>query len=188
MGPRLLLTGRQGFSKLPVKSRPNEIAWWFKHGRRRLSTPKDLPHIESVQEFENEWVQWWSEIQPEWRDTKDWPFAQEDAVGRCWGHLPKGGKYGLFLIVISLGWWIDVRDPLEASKVDAAVADVSWVLKNLVTVLIGSVADSDSDTDDPAADDPAIDDPATDDPTTDSDSSTDSSSQPPTPTPRRKRS
>ena len=41
-----------------------------------------------------------------------WPFAQEEDAGD-WGDLPNGGKDGLFLVVLSLGWWIDVRDPSD---------------------------------------------------------------------------
>jgi hypothetical protein len=59
------------------------------------------------------------------RDIEDWLFAQDSAGHRDWGNLPNGRKDSLFLIVVSLGWWIHARDPSEDSKVDNAIADVT---------------------------------------------------------------
>lgn len=130
-----------------MASRPEEFIWWFRYAR-----PNVTPEIESVGDFEDNWVQWWSSIQPEWRrGTGDLPFVQEDATGQQdWGKLPTGGKDGLFLVVISLGWWIHVRG--LSSKVNDAIADVTWVIDNLNTFLstgatFNSDPDSDSDSD-----------------------------------------
>ena len=41
----------------------------------------------------------------------------------------------MFLVVVSLGWWINVRDPCSESKVGDAIADVTWVVDNLVSIL-----------------------------------------------------
>ena len=101
---------------------------------RRLRSPKNIPPIESVQLFEDEWVGWWSVIQPPWRDTEAWPFVQEGDAGKDWGDLAKGGKDGLFLVVVSLGWWIHTRDPSKDSKVNDAIIDVTWVINNLVSL------------------------------------------------------
>ena len=106
--------------------------------------PKDLPLIESVERFEEYWVEWWRTIQPWWQDTESWPFAQED--GGDWGDLLNGGKDGLFLVVLSLGWWIDIQDPSEESKVDDAVEDVTWVIDNLVAFLWADAVNPDSST------------------------------------------
>ena len=89
-------------------------------------------------------MQWWSAIQPHWRDTGEWPWVKEDAAGRDWGHLVDGGKDGLFLVVVSLGWWIHARDLSEESKVDDAVMDVVWVLDNIISLLAADAATSDS--------------------------------------------
>lgn len=93
-----------------TKPRPQEIAWWFKN-HSRLGTPKDLPVIQSIQKFEDEWIDWWGINQPMWREANRWPFLMDDSYTedwRSWGDLVEGGKYGLFLVVLSLGWWIDV--------------------------------------------------------------------------------
>lgn len=100
-----------------------------------------MPVIYSIQDFEDKWIQWWSAIQPQWRDTGNWPFAREDAAGQDWGHLLKGGKDGLFLVVISLGWWIHACD-LSKSKAYDAIMDVAWVMKSLVTRLSADVTTS----------------------------------------------
>jgi hypothetical protein len=79
-------------------------------------------------------VQWWSAAQPEWRDTSSWPFLRDQAA-EDWGGLALGGKDSLFVVVITLGWWVHARDPAADSKVDDAISDVSWVMKNLVSSL-----------------------------------------------------
>jgi len=129
----LLLTALQGSSKLPTNPRPTELARWFKCGRR--FGKKDVPTIESVQDFEDKWVAWWSASQPKWRDTSDWPFVREDADGRDWASLGDGGKDGLFLTLVSLGWWVLAREPSQDSKVDEAIRDVAWVISQVVSYL-----------------------------------------------------
>jgi len=89
-------------------------------------------------------VQWWSKIQPQWRDTGSWPFPQEDATGEDWGHLLEGGKDGLFIVVVSLAWWIHARILLERSKVADAILDVAWVITNLVSRLSADATTSNS--------------------------------------------
>jgi len=64
---------------------------------------------------------------------------------RDWDDLPNGGKDGLFLIVVSLGWWIHVLGPSEDSKIDEAIEDVTWVIGKLVSLLAADAANPDSD-------------------------------------------
>lgn len=124
---------------MPSKPRPEEIARWFKYGRR-LYGKKNMPHILSIQDYEDKWIEWWSAAQPEWRNTNVWPFIQEDnVVERDWGSLTEGGKDGLFLVLISLGWWLhtqkDTRESSTGSKVDEAIADVTWVIEKIISSL-----------------------------------------------------
>ena len=58
-----------------------------------------------------------------------------DAGGGDWGCLPDGGKDGLFLIVVSLGWWIGGQHPSMESKVWDAIEDVTWVIGRLISCL-----------------------------------------------------
>ena len=110
------------------------MQWWFRVGRR-LFGKKNIPRIESVQVFEEQWVKWWSAAQPQWRETQTWPFERVNAAGLDWGQLLNGGKDGLFLVVVSLGWWVHAHDPSEDSELSEAIADVTWVLKSLVSYL-----------------------------------------------------
>ena len=134
---------------MPTQPRPDELGRWFKWGR--LYDRKHLPEIEDLEVFEEQWTAWWSAAQPRWRETESWPFEQVDATGRDWGKLPDGGKDGLFLVVVSLGWWIHALDPSEESVLDNAIADVTWVLENLIRFLsVDIIADSDSPSDTPS--------------------------------------
>lgn len=73
---------------------------------------------------------------------------REDVVRQQdWGDLPNGGKDGLFLVVVSLGWWIHARGATKGSKVDDAIADVTWVIDNLVSLLSANATTPDSDSD-----------------------------------------
>ena len=97
-----------------------------------------MPKITSIDQFEDQWVQWWSAAQPEWRDTGHWPFAHGEVAGD-WGKLSSGGKDGLFLVMMALGWWAHARDPAVGSQLDSAISDVSWVMLKLITSLCAHV-------------------------------------------------
>lgn len=139
-----LITQQRIKCKLPVRPRPREVSHWFKQGRP-LEFPNQLPTFKSLESFEKEWVAWWSAAQPEWRNTEDWPLHREDVDDPDWDELPNGGKDGLFLIVVTLGWWILVRDPSKNSKLDDAIADVAWVVDKLITLLSAEASVSDSE-------------------------------------------
>ena len=118
---------------MPSKPRPNQLSQWFKYTRRRFGK-EDMPEIRSNKTFEAEWVKWWSAAQPSWRDTGSWPFKRVGAAGD-WGKIPNGGKDGLYLVMVSLGWWINAHDPSKESMLDDAIADVTFVVDSLVSFL-----------------------------------------------------
>ena len=109
----VLLTIPQASDKLPTQHHPQEVGWWF-HIGRRLYGRKNIPVISSIDEFEAQWIQWWSGAQPKGRDVGRWPFSQGETTGD-WGKLLSGGKDGLFLIVMSLGWWAHAVRKLDLS-------------------------------------------------------------------------
>ena len=133
----------QGPGKLPKDPRPAEVGQWFRIGRRGFLR-KAIPEIESVKTYEDEWVTWWTAAQPEWRETEHWPFPQCELAEEDWGDLFSSGKDGLFIVVMSLSWWIHARDPAVDSKVDDAISDVFWVLESLIASLSIAVAARDS--------------------------------------------
>ena len=63
------------------------------------------------------------------------PHERADAPRHDWSNFLDGGKDGLFLVVVSLGWWLHAQDPEVDSKIDVTIADVTWVLNNLVSFL-----------------------------------------------------
>ena len=70
-----------------------------------------MPEIECIEEFEDVWVEWWATAQLEWRDTTSWPFSTGGVIAGDWGTtLSSGGKNGLFLVVMTLGWWAHAQD------------------------------------------------------------------------------
>ena len=109
-----------------------------------------MPNIKSIEEFEGLWVQWWTAAQPKWRDTGSWPFSQDEVAGDWGTKLSSGGKDGLFLIVMSLGWWARASDPAVECKLRAAINDISWVMKQLNTSISARAIARPSSPDPPA--------------------------------------
>ena len=91
--------------------------------------------IESVQMYEDEWVQWWTKAQPDWRSIETWPFPKDDPGTEDWGSLFSSGKDGLYIVVMSLSWWAHALDPAVDFKIYDAVSDVSWVMEQLIISL-----------------------------------------------------
>lgn len=110
-----------------------------------MESPNQLPILKSLESFEKEWVAWWSAAQSDWHNTGDWPLLWEDVNEPDWDELPNGGKDGLFLIVVTLGWWILARDPSKHLKLDDAIADVAWVIDKLIPLLSAKDSVSDSE-------------------------------------------
>ena len=98
-------------------------------------------------------MKWWTAIL-EQVDLA--PFAREEDIEREWYDLPNGGKDGLYLVVLSLGWWINARDRTKSSKVDEVIEDVAWVIDALIEFLSAeattnfSTSDQDSGCSSPA--------------------------------------
>ena len=70
---------------------------------------------------------------------------QDGADTEDWGKLSVGGKDGLFLVVMTLVWWIRARDPAAADcRLDDTIHDVSWVMRHLITSLSVDVTTRDS--------------------------------------------
>ena len=91
--------------------------------------------IESVQTYEDEWVQWWTKAQPDWRSVETWPFPKDDPGTEDWGSLFSSGKDGLYIVATPLSWWAHALDPAVDSKIYDTVSDVSWVMEQLIISL-----------------------------------------------------
>lgn len=124
----------QDRGKLSTSSRPDQVGWWFRIGRRAFDK---VPLIPSLNEYQRLWIAWWTALQPEWRVAGSWPFPQSSSADDPWEDLLIGGKDGLFVVVMTLAWWsIKFADADgDPSHLEAAISDVSWVLSNLISVL-----------------------------------------------------
>lgn len=94
-----------------------------------------MPKIKSPIAYGKTWLKWWTVIQPDWRDVGSWPFPQDAEEIEGWGKLLYGGKDGIFVVVMSLGWWTHAEKPSGDSILDDAIDDVSWVLRYLTSSL-----------------------------------------------------
>lgn len=103
-----------------------------------------MPEILSLDRYQEMWIRWWTSLQPSWRCAGDirkcsWPLPREppSVHGPLWDKLLAGGKDGLFIVVMSLSWWVikHGRDSGKDSQLEEALVDVSWVLANMVSVL-----------------------------------------------------
>ncbi|KAF9778489.1 hypothetical protein BJ322DRAFT_1014551 [Thelephora terrestris] len=124
------LSPSKSTSRLPHKQRPIEVDAWLK------DATGVHPVISDVVAYAERWRLWWVECQPLKRATATWPLPHEPLSATEWGKLLNGGKYGLFLFVISLSWW--ARSPglvLSSTELAAAISDVGWVLRQLADVL-----------------------------------------------------
>ena len=129
--------------KLPSKPRPAEIGQWFCLGWWEF-TRKAIPTIESVQTYKDEWVKWWTKAQLEWRNVERWPFSQDNTGTGDWGDLFSSGKDGLYIVIMSLSWWVHTLDLGADSKVYEAISDVSWVMEHIITSLSADTIVGDS--------------------------------------------
>lgn len=93
--------------------------------------------ILSLSEYQAFWISWWKGLQPPWRSTEEWPLLRDSQVVDGWDKILVGGKDGLFVVMMTLSWWISesARGVGGGSELKEAITDVSWVVSNLVSVL-----------------------------------------------------
>ena len=85
------------------------------------------------------WRSWWEILQPHWRSVDVWPFSRDVSDSTAdWACLLQGGSNGLYLVVVSLGWWVVAASkvieekPTEWTQTSEAMVDVDWVLGQLL--------------------------------------------------------
>lgn len=74
-------------------NRPAIIGMWIKAGRSYEKQP-DLAN--AVKTYTMNWSAWWKAINP----------PDDDGADRDWSSLAKGGPNGLYVVVLSIGWWL----------------------------------------------------------------------------------
>ncbi|EIN09673.1 hypothetical protein PUNSTDRAFT_133450 [Punctularia strigosozonata HHB-11173 SS5] len=110
---------------LNAAGQPKAVSHWVSRARK-LAKPSPIggsaTHLD-------QWLRWWGNLQPNWRDTEAWPFPREvpgsDPV--VWPER-KPGKNGIYMAVLCLAWCLTTSDPLPPDF-DAACDDVKWMLE-----------------------------------------------------------
>jgi len=117
-------------TRLPAKGRPLEVGAWLKD-------PTNLHvSIADTTAYVKAWIGWWTACQLTGRATVSWPFVCEPLDSTQWVRLLNGGRNGIFLFVMALSWWAASPDWAASSpSLTEAVADVKWVLRQLVDTL-----------------------------------------------------
>ena len=129
---------------LSSKGQPDAIHNWLKC-HCNLDDMPDVTHF--VDDFATQWEEWYMHLQPDWRlDTHSEDASgsgislsqdpPEDAIISDWQDIKKGSQNGLFLLLLSLGWWgLGASDQGEdvLSWWACAFDDLRWVLEFLVS-------------------------------------------------------
>ncbi|KAF8170607.1 hypothetical protein K438DRAFT_1613633, partial [Mycena galopus ATCC 62051] len=117
--------------KLSAKGRPETIGKWIVEARGQKQC---APPVTNPAKFGKHWWTWWESFQPEWRvRAADGALVIRDSYGEWDDNLLHWGLNGLLRMVAGLYFWgcavsesPDLQDDWEA-----AVQDVSWILKGL---------------------------------------------------------
>ncbi|KAJ2911622.1 hypothetical protein MD484_g8795, partial [Candolleomyces efflorescens] len=121
---------------LNTSDRPKEVAEHVK-SKKKDFVPKLL-----LTKYGPQWAKWWGNQQPVWRFNDDGqPVLRVADDTADWKGMIKGGTAGLYLVVVSLAWWVtrvDGDDDLLWLMVD----DVAWVLSQVNIYLAKSSSTS----------------------------------------------
>ncbi|KAJ7631950.1 hypothetical protein DFH06DRAFT_1004635 [Mycena polygramma] len=109
--------------------RPSEVAQWIKHGRS-ITRPTEVEDHDMLVE---KWWEWWSDVNPDWRekDGQGRPVIGEQSGD--WGTLVHPGANGILTALLLLVWWREGETGAPTELWLAAVRDVGWVLTGLLS-------------------------------------------------------
>lgn len=120
----------QQLQRFPAASRPHELGTWLKTGKRSVDK---VPVVNDAHAYGTQWVKWWMTAQPKERNAQKWPFSRDANASIGWGKFPANGKDGMFVAVMAMSWWAtSVRSPEEVLFFEEAVADIHWVIQELI--------------------------------------------------------
>ncbi|KAL1940993.1 hypothetical protein VTO73DRAFT_7629 [Trametes versicolor] len=119
-------------SRLLAKNRPVQVRQWLQNQKHKRYD--SIPTISHVAKYGATWKLWWATLQPSARSkNSDGKFSRKRLNQGVWASLMQGGSNGVFLVLVSLGWWIraagddtaDMQDALEMAD------DVVWVFSQI---------------------------------------------------------
>ncbi|TDL15972.1 hypothetical protein BD410DRAFT_808467 [Rickenella mellea] len=120
---------RRGY-QLDVDQRPNEVGEWLK----KKKAMRDPPNIANPANFGVRWRVYYRSLQPVARLAGS-SLRKVECSPADWGRLLKGGRRGLFLLLLSFSWWsTNTKLKKERELVYEMVEDLKWVFQQLSPV------------------------------------------------------
>ncbi|KAJ7053257.1 hypothetical protein C8F01DRAFT_943388, partial [Mycena amicta] len=113
-----------GFKSSKQNPRPKQVSEWVNSGRRASFKPR----ISNASAFGQVVVQWWYDVNPEWRRQSKWTLLKQAGDYRS---LEVPGPNGFLNILICLKWWADASPGRAGAKWDAAVDEIAWTLHQM---------------------------------------------------------
>ncbi|KAI0671899.1 hypothetical protein C8Q78DRAFT_991412 [Trametes maxima] len=134
--------------RLRAKHRPIQVGQWLKTRKYTIT-----PAIPSVTQYGVNWRLWWAALQPSDRskgiDDNLSCLPRKVLNNDAWAVLKRGGPNGLFIALISLGWWIGAADNgYDLTMAYKMVDDFVWVLSQIALTLKNSNNGDDDKNDD----------------------------------------
>ena len=106
---------------------------WIKDQRKVEKTPT----IKNMEIFATAWEAWYIDNMPKWHSLNGKSLASlsfDIPNNERWEEIGKGGKGGIFLLVISLHWWNIATLSARAKhrlRFCSALRDSAWLLQNI---------------------------------------------------------
>lgn len=77
---------------------------------------------------------WWNNLQPPWRKNNSdacFPLSRDIPNGETWQSLRKGGTAGIYVVVVSLSWWVKAQSVERDVNAWSVVDDLLWVIEQM---------------------------------------------------------
>ena len=111
-----------------MNSRPKEVADWIRRKK------KDAVPLIHPGQYGNRFIGWWENLQPSWRkndlDTC-FPLSRDVPNGETWQSLRKGGTAGVYVVIVSLSWWVKAQSLDRDVNAWSVVDDLLWVIQQM---------------------------------------------------------
>ncbi|KAF8120869.1 hypothetical protein EV363DRAFT_1302650 [Boletus edulis] len=128
-----IVDGRNNEHKLSMTNRPRFFEAWMQS--HRTLKRKIVPDLNSISEFFEQYQQWWSSLQPNWRtNLQSEPFTKASPPRPDWSKLCRTGPNGITLVVLALAWMSSyIRSDNALFPIyDLYVKDATWAFAEMV--------------------------------------------------------
>jgi hypothetical protein len=126
---------------LPPQGRPKAVSWWIQRARKDGRIPVNLDGDDAVEDYYEQVVNWWVNINPPWRKEGVVGLRGFEEMGlkqESGGDLEclMAGLNGLTSILACLWWWYRVAEVAEGATLwRKMLDDVAWVLTEKLRAL-----------------------------------------------------